>query len=199
MIDAAVAYYDAQCDRLAAHYDRADMRELYALFERFVAPGDRVLDLGFGSGRDLRRLDAMGAEVWGADASEAFVSRFKNLRPDLRERLYRTALPHPELPESLYGTFDALVCIAVWMHLPHARQDEAAHALKNLLKPGGRIILSYSTAPRKDDPRFFETLDAEEVAFRFIKLGGSLMETSVTADGMDREMAWTVQVFEFQS
>lgn len=59
----AQAYFDATIG--------ADMAEARARFLRHVRPGGRILDLGCGSGRDLRAFARAGFDAVGFDAARA--------------------------------------------------------------------------------------------------------------------------------
>jgi len=135
-----------------------------------------VLDIGFGSGRDLLYLEGKGVTGWGVDGSSEFVSRLKIAQPGMKERLYHSVLPVLALPDSLQGFFDVIFSIAAWMHLPKEEHFEAILNIKKFLKPGGTVILSYSTIPRENDPRFFEEVSPEKTALLFESFGFSLCE-----------------------
>src|SRR5688500_7715372 len=47
-------------------------------------PGERIIDLGCGTGALTAQIAAAGAEVLGIDASEAMIARARELYPQLR-------------------------------------------------------------------------------------------------------------------
>ena len=69
-------------DKLAMRYDelwtdspvgRLERDEVWRCLERLFRPGDRLLDLGCGTGEDAVHLERLGAKVLGIDASPAMV------------------------------------------------------------------------------------------------------------------------------
>ena len=81
MTSSTITYYDSRVDELIERYDSADMSELHTVFDRYIQPGQKVLDIGFGSGRDMLYLKGKGVDIFGIDASEAFVRHFKEWQP----------------------------------------------------------------------------------------------------------------------
>ncbi len=83
------------------------------------------------------------------------------------------------------------------MHLPKEEHFEAILSIKKYLKPNGKVILSYSYTPRKNDPRFFENIVPEQIAMLFESFGFTLIDSIFTSDGLDRdEIKWVTQVFQ---
>ena len=57
----AKAYFDSTVN--------ADMSDCYERFIRYLKPGDSIIDVGAGSGRDAKYFLKCGFEVEGIDAS----------------------------------------------------------------------------------------------------------------------------------
>lgn len=197
MISSTIEYYDSRTDELIERYDSADMSGLHAVFDRYIQPGQKVLDVGFGSGRDMRYLKRRGVDLLGIDASEAFVRHFKERQPSQNQIVFHSILPDIALPKEREHSFDAIYSVATWMHLPKEVHYEAVLSIKRFLKADGIVILSYSCTPRENDPRFFEAFVPEQVADLFELAGFGLIEDVVTGDGLGRdEVKWVTQVFQ---
>lgn len=106
-----------------------------------IASGERVLDVGCGSGavtRDIaRRVGDRGLAV-GVDPSPALLAIARDLAQEagLGARIeFREGgalrLPFPDL------SFDAVVCVTVLSHVP--RGEAAIPELVRVLRPGGRL------------------------------------------------------------
>jgi SAM-dependent methyltransferase len=114
---------------------------------RYLAPGAKVLEVGFGYGRDLAFLLGQGHRVWGIDLSpEAGRQAEARLRREgLRaERLETGAFEGSSLPD---GLFDAVVSHRM-AHLLVSEEAVARFADKaaRVLRPGGILCLGVRNA-----------------------------------------------------
>jgi trans-aconitate methyltransferase len=96
-------------------------------------PGERILDVGCGTGQLTAEIAQTGAEVLGIDASEAMVAQARGNFPELRfeQRDVR------DLP--FQAEFDGVFSNAVlhWVQPP----ERAAACMSRALKPGGRLVV----------------------------------------------------------
>ena len=158
----------------AAHLDGRLRRFLYRpdrLAERFVIPGNRVLDFGCGPGffsREFAKRVGEDGHVFSVDLQEEMLSilREKMSAEGLMPRI-TTHQCRPDsinFPEDLNGTFDAAFTIFVVHEVP----DPAKLFLEiaDLLKPGGTLF--YTEPPFiVSGKEFRENLAlAEEAGFR---------------------------------
>jgi SAM-dependent methyltransferase len=95
-------------------------------------PGERILDLGCGTGQLARRIADAGASVVGIDVSEAMIARAREQFPELDFSIQDARDFHFEQP------FDAVFSNAVlhWV----SGQDQAAACVAAALRPGGRFV-----------------------------------------------------------
>ncbi len=95
-------------------------------------PGERILDVGCGTGQLASKMTEAGAEVLGIDASPAMIAQARQNFPKLRFQLTDAALFRTE------QKFDAAFSNAAlhWMLDP----DPVAEAISLALKPGGRFV-----------------------------------------------------------
>lgn len=98
-------------------------------------PGERILDLGCGTGHLAAQIAASGARVHGIDASDEMIAQARQNHPQLSfERAdatrYRTEEP-----------FDAVFSNAV-LHWVKPPQD-AVGVIAAALKPGGRFVAEF--------------------------------------------------------
>ena len=97
--------------------------------------GERILDLGCGTGHLTSQIAAIGAAVIGLDKSLAMIERARTLYPDLRfEAADATSFHFDE-------SFDAVFSNAAihWMK----DQDGVADSIWRALKPGGRFVAEF--------------------------------------------------------
>jgi ubiquinone/menaquinone biosynthesis C-methylase UbiE len=106
-------------------------------------PGDRVLDVGSGTGYFARLLAGVvgrDGAVEGIDASPemvAYATRRARRLPNCRFQAGTAeSLPHPD------GRFDVVVSSFVIHHLPHEVQLPALREMRRVLRPGGSLLVA---------------------------------------------------------
>ena len=95
-------------------------------------PGERIIDLGCGTGALTAQIAAAGADVVGIDASEAMIARAKELYPELRFEVAKGEDFAVEVPVDAVFSNAALH----WMSPPEAVAASVARALE----AGGRFV-----------------------------------------------------------
>ena len=102
-----------------------------------LAPGsgERILDLGCGTGHLTNQIAAAGAEVVGIDVSAAMIEEARRLYPSLRFEIADGCNFHFDQP------FDAVFSNAAihWMK----DQEAVARRVWEALKPGGRFVAEF--------------------------------------------------------
>jgi len=187
-------YYQQNHKDLIKRYNLVTINSLNQLFTQYIKKDDKVLDIGFGSGRDLHYIRTLGAECYGVDSCQGFIN---NLAEDgsFKERLFCAKLPILGL--KIGFKFDIVVSIAVIMHLTKDEIKVWIEDLKNYLSIDGMVIISYSTIPRKNDERFFEDLRSGVVEQLFTKNGFRLIEELCSFDWLQRDIEWKSSVYVF--
>jgi SAM-dependent methyltransferase len=101
-----------------------------------IAPGSRILDVGCGTGRWVRRYLELGHRSTGVDATLGMlrIAREQGTAPPL---LAGEAF---HLPFS-DAVFDCVSDVTVVQHIPTELQQKAISEMVRVLKPGGRLIL----------------------------------------------------------
>ncbi len=123
-----------------------------ALYDRFLKPGDRILVVGCGTGRDLIALLKLGHRVEGLDVAPRAVALARQMLETerLAAELYTGAIEAVALP----GRFDAF--IFSWFcygYIPQAdTRIGVLSKVKAHLNPGGRILISYMLAEHPPRP-----------------------------------------------
>jgi len=101
-----------------------------------VRRGARILDVGCGTGRWLRRYQELGLHATGVDATPGMLGL-------ARERGTASPLVAGEAGRLPFADaeFDCISDITVVQHIPRSQQPQALGEMVRVLKPGGRLIL----------------------------------------------------------
>lgn len=99
------------------------------------AIGDRILDVGVGTGRASLPLARTGRRVTGVDSSQAMLDECRRQAGETLVELLQGDVLAPPVPDA---DFDTVMALNVLTHFPHWR--EVLAAWKDKVSPGGRII-----------------------------------------------------------
>jgi 2-polyprenyl-3-methyl-5-hydroxy-6-metoxy-1,4-benzoquinol methylase len=199
-----VQYYDDHAGEVFAQYSSA-RSGVEKYFRLAFPPGSEVLDIGAGSGRDLDILIREEYEGYGAEPSPQLRALATANLPALAGRIYAGALPG--LAAQIGRKFDGILCAAVFQHIPQEQQFDAAFDIRNLLKPNGRLLLSFpkdrpgiDPSGRDDRGRLFTTLISDAVGLLFERLGFQRIGKWEDDDSMGRpNVKWTTLLFILRS
>jgi SAM-dependent methyltransferase len=135
-------YYEKHAPEIAERYGRVQ-KGVANYFNVAFPPGARVLDIGMGTGRDVAKLNALGWSAYGIEPSKALLDFALARHPELRNNFFLGSLPDKEPGlKKLGGKFDGILCSAVLQHLPRVALFDSLFAIKSLLKPHGRVLIS---------------------------------------------------------
>ena len=98
-----------------------------------VQPGDRVFELGTGSGYQAAILDALGAEVYSVEIIAQLGERARQTLDQLGHARVKTRIGDGYFGWEGAAPFDAIVVTAASDHIPPP--------LLRQLKPGGRMVI----------------------------------------------------------
>lgn len=167
--------------------------------------GERILDLGCGTGELSSKVAQAGADVTGLDASGAMIEAARRNYPDL------TFIEDDAISHDPDESYDAIFSNAVlhWI----TRQDSLLSSVRSMLRPGGRFVVEMAREgninrirnelfralneagypPETLDPWFFPS--AESYGKRLTERGFSLrtmdrFEHSAVLDGDEGFHLW---------
>jgi len=126
----APEWFNALIDRLQ---ERAWKRGLAGASP---APGARVLDVGCGTGRWLRRYAEFGLNAFGVDAIPGMLRRALEIGTNCPV----VAAPAQRLPFQ-NEAFDFVSAVTVVQHVPADAQPRVLREMARVLRPGGHLML----------------------------------------------------------
>lgn len=180
--DLTARFYESHAQEYFARTVGADMSALYDRFLPHVRPGGRILDLGCGSGRDLRAFRERGFDACGIDASPT---------------LAKLATGHsgvscvPMRLEDLQSEaeFDGIWACASLLHIRKGRLPPVLRRVRRALVPGGLLFASVRLGEGEvtaADGRLFAYYSLEELEDQ-CKKAGLHVEDRWTSDDTLRE------------
>lgn len=196
-----LAWYDDNATRLTFRYEAAQPRALHQTLNRWIRPGMRVLELGCGSGRDARFMASLGAQVTATDGSAGMIAEAKRLGgepeflqltlPATRSQLIERGLA-ANTPDGTPcdGRFDAVVSVAMLMHLTDEDCFLTVRNIMELCREGGLVLVSFTSNHPEESERFFASRTAQEVSLLFEDFGFTVLERETTEDAMGRTVTW---------
>jgi demethylmenaquinone methyltransferase / 2-methoxy-6-polyprenyl-1,4-benzoquinol methylase len=138
MFDGVAARYDLTNTVLSFGQDRGWRRATRAALG--LLPGERVLDVGAGTGVSTEELAQSGAYAVGADLSQGMLRTGKQTRPEV-PLLAGDALRLP-FPDE---TFDAVTISFALRNIPDP--EAALREMARVTRPGGRLVVCEFSTP----------------------------------------------------
>ena len=195
-------YYEQHAQDVARLADSIDS-PLQRLFAVTFRRGQRVADVGCGSGRDLCSLLLLGVDAVGVEPSPALRKLAVANHRELRGRVLPGSLPDDL--SAVSAPLDGVVLSAVISHLDNADLFATAFAIRGVLKKGGTIVVSFCTerpnleGARDAAGRLFVIRTAPEVALVFERLGFAQTGRYHANDAHGRSgVAWTTLILKYQ-
>jgi len=113
--------------------------------DRWVEPGQAVLEIGCGTGSLAARMAARGARVMAIDVSEPMLALARITAPAV-ELNHMTAV---EIDDLGAERFDRVVATLSLSELSEAEVDHVVRAAARLLRPGGRLVVADEVEPAR--------------------------------------------------
>lgn len=132
-----ISAYEDYADRYDAIVRHVPNEREQASLKRFVAmagTSGRILEVGSGAGYDADFLEDLGVKVRRTDATKRFLE------------LQAARGKHGELldllTDDLGGPYDAVLALAVLIHVPRDQIDQVLGKIARSLRPGGAFLVS---------------------------------------------------------
>lgn len=141
-MSSTIDFYHHNALTLSHQYNSVSFESVHHSWKPYwPLAGDKVLDVGAGSGRDARWMQQQGCEVIAIEPSNA-LRELGAEYTGVEVTWINDALPALNRTENLGMRFNLILVSAVWMHLPSSYRERAFRKLSNLLAPNGRLIIT---------------------------------------------------------
>jgi ubiquinone/menaquinone biosynthesis C-methylase UbiE len=147
---------------------------------KHVQPGQRVLEIGCGTGTLAVMMARRGAEVIGIDVAPAMLAEAekKVAATDLGDRITLRRMDASEVDRHFEPqSFDVIVATLVFSELSTMERRYVLRAARHLLHPGGRLLLADEVVPEG----FWARLAFYAVRLPLVLLTWLLTRTTTTA------------------
>jgi hypothetical protein len=203
-----ISAYNKNAAEYCSRWEQADPA-LYSLLPHIFSQCRTVLEIGFGSGRDMSfLLNELQLDVYGIEVSDALMQKACELHPELHGRLYQGSLPD-SIPQTEMPVrqFDGLLLSAVITHIPDEELFQSAFQIRELLKVNGTLAVSFPVergdinpeSNRDSSGRLMLIRPESRIRLLFERLGFELSGSWQSDDSLGREdIHWTTLVLTYR-
>lgn len=198
-------YYESNANDFTGRSNNAE-NGISIYFQQSFVKNGKILDIGCGSGHDLRILHEIGYRADGVDPCQEFVEHCRQHNIGYAADIKQDSLP--ELFTVSDKSYDGVLCSAVLMHLPKERLFDASFAIRRILKDDGRLLMSVplhdetidEKTKRDSTGRLFNGITPENFQLIFERIGFSLISRWDNDDSLGREhRKWAAMLFKLDS
>ncbi|WDE00734.1 class I SAM-dependent methyltransferase [Thalassomonas actiniarum] len=204
-----IQFYNDNARHVAQQYLSKFFEEIHAGVLAYVTPvlnkaDARILDIGAGAGRDAKYLAEQGqsqnVSVTAVEPAKLLADIGKQHTQNLNVNWLEDSLPALAQVTRQEVSFDLILLSAVWMHIPESDRARSIRKLANLLKPGGKLVISlrHSQTEHTADSRKMYAVCADELKQLAKKVGlFTVSESQRENDKLGREeVSWQTVVFQ---
>ena len=180
-----ITYYNQNAEEYFNNTVNVSMQELYDQFEAYLKPGDKILDLGCGSGRDSRYFLSKGYDVFSVDGSKEMCR--------LAEKYIGRDVRNITFAELDYNNeFDAVWASASLVHVDIGEIIDVLFKIQRALKKNGILYASwkYGTGERVDNQKYYADFEEATISELFASASFDIKKMWVTEDNLVRDCKW---------
>ena len=151
-----IDFYNRNAATLVSQYNSIDFETVHQSW-RWYWPqsGDRVLDVGAGSGRDANWLSQQGCLVVAVEPAKILRDI---ARPQCSQQIQwlDDSLPALNTVSQLTYQFDLILLSALWMHLTSQQRQESIKVLSHLLSVNGSLVITLRYGDFNDERETYD-------------------------------------------
>ena len=207
-------FYNENAKELANQYLSTSFEAVHKSWLQFLPtiinnPIARILDIGAGSGRDAKfiaqlavktHVDKNNIQVFAVEPANVLADIGARQTEGLNVKWLEDSLPALHNVSKQEVSFDLILLSAVWMHVPPSERARAIRKLANLLKPGGKLVISlrHGLTDEEKKQRKMHSVCADELKRLAADVGlFSKLETPKEEDKLGRNhVSWQTVVLQ---
>ena len=191
-----INYYSKNADKFVEQYENLSPEKVNQDWLQFIpVTKSLILDAGSGSGRDSGWLASMGHEVVSVEPADSLRKMARVLHPDPSIQWIKDSLPSLEKVCNLGLKFDLILVNALWMHIAPGSQEKSFRKLVDLLKPGGKLVITLRHGPSPDERRM-HPVNSQELQQLAKQFSLEVILDAESADLQNRsDVLWHTLVF----
>jgi cyclopropane fatty-acyl-phospholipid synthase-like methyltransferase len=171
-------YYNENGIEYIKNTINCDMSNLYNLFFKYINPKTKkILDIGFGSGRDMLYFKNKGYDVFGIDSEVSFCNYAKRMGLDNVECIKVQDIAY-------YHEFDAIWACASLLHVNKNELNEVFKKCDNALVNNGIMYCSFKYGDFEGirNERYFIYLTEDSFTQYIKNTDFEILEIAITND-----------------
>ena len=167
------------------NYYNKHAKEYYDIFESYLKLQDKILDVGFGSGRDSLYFVNKGYEVISIDPIKEFCDNAKDIGLD---NVYQLSIEDI----NYVNEFDGIWACASLLHIKSNKLVDVFNKCYKALKDNGVMYVSFKYGDFEGviDDRYFTYLTAESFTNIINQTKFKIDKLWINEDKLNRDVKW---------
>ena len=178
-------YYNKHAKEYINNTKDVNTKEYYDIFESYLKLQDKILDVGFGSGRDSLYFVNKGYEVISIDPIKEFCDNGKDIGLD---NVYQLSIEDI----NYVNEFDGIWACASLLHLKSNKLVDVFNKCYKALNDKGVMYVSFKYGDFEGviDDRYFTYLTKESFANIINQTNFKIDKLWITEDKLNRDVKW---------
>ena len=178
-------YYNKHAKEYIDNTNNVYMKEYYDIFESYIDSNAKILDIGFGSGRDSLYFKNKGYNVYSIDNVKEFCNYAKSIGLD---NVYCISIEDI----NYINEFDAIWACASLLHIELNKLEYVFNKCYKALKDNGVMYVSfkYGTFEGVIDDRYFTYLNEDSFNNIIKNTDFKIDKMLIKEDLLNRDIKW---------
>lgn len=178
-------YYNDNAIEYINKTKNVDMSEAYQFFLRYAKTNGKLLDVGFGSGRDMLYFKSLGFDVFGIDSEPIFCANAKKLGLNVEATSINDYF-------DISNEYDYIWASASLLHIKKELLNRSFKICSNILKKDGIMYCSFKYGDFEGivDDRYYIYLTEISINNYLKDTNLNVIDVKITNDNLKRNNKW---------